>query len=351
MKKDQDQYISPAVPTPEAALAQYVFEQAKGSLTEGQSLIQVLESLIPLSRSALYKKIAGEVPLSAEELIVLVRHFNISLDRFVYGQRGRYVFMYPQLSFPVHSVEAYLQRAEASILSRADTPDMSLCIAMSEPTIFQYGYFPELTAIRMLAWGRSSLPTPELESPDIRIEYIVRKKDWFEKINTILNGYQQVPSQECISPLLLDNILGYIEAFYEQGLFETTETMKLIGRQMMQMIDHMIAMSTAGVKFPYGTNPDTDKNAPFKLYLDEAFRSNTQILTRMGDKFEFSVMYEAPHFMITADPELCTYFVQWFERRKQVVLSIDSPDMPEVIALRQHYQAKIDNLWIQLGIE
>jgi hypothetical protein len=157
-------------------------------------------------------------------------------------------------------------------------------------------------------------------------------------------------TSECISPLLLDNILGYIEAFYEQGLFESTETIHRIGRQMMAMIDHMITMSTVGRKFAYGTDPETTGQADFTLHFDETFRANTQILTRIDQKLEFSLMYEAPHFMSTTDPELCNYFAEWFERRKPMVLAIKSAHTPEVVALRQHYQEKIDKLFRQLGI-
>jgi len=63
-----------------------VFEKIKNLVVGPNDYIDRIADALNISRSAVYKRINGETRLSVDDLILLMREFNISFDDIVFKE-------------------------------------------------------------------------------------------------------------------------------------------------------------------------------------------------------------------------------------------------------------------------
>ena len=75
----------------------YFFSELEKKNQSPKNKAQILMDDLHLSRSIAYKKITGAVPISLEEVLILAKKYDISIDAALSGQGDRVMLRYPSL--------------------------------------------------------------------------------------------------------------------------------------------------------------------------------------------------------------------------------------------------------------
>lgn len=301
-------------------LCLYVFSEIQQKLSPEKSLVKEICGLLNLSQSAAYKKLSGSVPLTTEELVILARHYHISLDDFLFERNDTIKFNFFPLVEPITSVNTYFERASGIIQQAVATmPDMQLYYATTEITAFHYSHYPELTAFKALMWSRSTLNLMEVEQDTFRVETLAEKPELKQSSQLLMQAYYQFPSIEFLTTQFLDNVLRHILYFAPQRVFADPATPLLICEQLTQMLQHQSQMARFGRKFAPGQTPESNPNssAVFTLYHNEMAHINTHILFKSAKSNIAFASFDHPNFLSTTDPRACEFMIQWFDKLRQ----------------------------------
>ncbi|MEZ4942859.1 MAG: helix-turn-helix transcriptional regulator [Saprospiraceae bacterium] len=88
---------------PQPDLAAYLISEIQKQLPPHVELVRSIEPVLGISRSALYKRLRRASAFTADELVALARHFQISLDHFVLDKPGTVTVDFPAMAQPVPS--------------------------------------------------------------------------------------------------------------------------------------------------------------------------------------------------------------------------------------------------------
>jgi hypothetical protein len=319
MAKRTNKQALEILPTGEnTTLASYLCQQVKAQIPPEKNLAKTIGDLLHLSPSAVYKKMAGTVSLTADEVFELSRTFNISLDEFVLGKNKGVRCDFWPLHTPIRSVVDYFQRVTGTFQQAASVfPDLQLFYATTEATSFQYVHYPEVAAFKALMWSRATLDLDEIEHYEFRVEELAHQPHLRQHQQQLLEVYQRVPSHEFLSTNFLDNLLNHILFFASQRVFADGATPILLCEQLEKMLHHQSDMAKWGFKFRPGEQPDPAAGAPFHLFHNEMSHVNTHIMLHSPQGQMVFSSYDHPQFLSSNNPELCAYMVRWFERLRR----------------------------------
>jgi hypothetical protein len=301
-------------------LSAYIFREIQRKLPVEKALVKEVCARLNLSQSAAYKKISGAVPLTTEELVMLVKAYTISLDEYLLDQQDTVKFNFYPLVQPITRVSAYFERAAHTLQQAvAVQPDIHLYYATTEITAFQYSPFPELAAFKALMWSRSTLNLEEVEQDSFRVEELAEQSEVLRAHEVLMSAYHQLVSIEFLTTQFLDNLLNHILYFAPQRVFADPATPLLICEQVTQMLHHQSAMAKYGRKFAVGESPDANPhpNGIFTLYHNEMSHINTHILFKAAKGNMVFTSFDHPNFLNTTDPRACDFMMQWFDKLRQ----------------------------------
>ena len=118
--------------TPHPDLAAYLIAAIQKQLPPHVELAGSIEQVLGISRNALYKRLRRASAFTADELVALARHFQISLDHFVLDKPGIVSMDFPAIAQPMPSATAFLAGIDQRLASALREPEVKLFYASAE---------------------------------------------------------------------------------------------------------------------------------------------------------------------------------------------------------------------------
>jgi len=305
-------------------LTRYVFEQISLKLLHNQSIHKAMTQVLHISDSSAYKKLNESVALSMPELALLARHFQISLDTFLYGATAIVPMMFPPLTRTVNNPLDFLRHVAQVMRTAIERyPDGHLYDAVSDMPVYLFIRYPELAAFKLFVWGRNTWGLDVLDvekSP----ETLLNDPDIRNASQEILHWYHQIPSTAFWTDSLLDNTLNQINYFLRTGVLTDQRFVKAMYDQIRLFLKDQQAAAQKGFKHLDGKESKA-MSAEFNLYHNEiAHTSNTLLFVAYDTKISLTT-HDHPNFLITSDPAFTNHTYDWFKRvRNRAVLLSNS---------------------------
>ena len=288
----------------------YVFNEILSRFPSRVDAVEVLCKLLKLQSDAVYRRLRGDTLLSPEQLTLLARKFEISLDKFVFEKSDSVVFTFNPFSQKVRSFDDYLKGIDTDLDILIRLPEIQITDSWTEIPFFYYIYFPELFCFKFYVWGRTIWDFKYLQTQKFTFDTIPAPV--VQKAQKILERYRQIPSTQLWSLGIVDNTLNQIEYHVNSGSFANPQDAILLCNKVAELANHMENMAMHGKKIAINA-PVEASGAELILYHNEMMGTNNTIFVQSRVGRAVYSMISNPNFLKTSDEQMCNYVDEWFK--------------------------------------
>lgn len=274
--------------------------------------VEELKSLLDVGKDAVYRRLKCETPFSPEELVVLSRKYEISLDDLIFDKKDVVPFVYNTFSEPVLRFNDFLKEVCSHISEVHVIPGSRFLYTTSEIPVFHYLQFPGLISFKLYVWARTIWNFETLENK--KFDFNLVKEEDLSLTNDILRMYNDIPSTELWHLNIVDNTLNQIEYHLKIGGFNQPEDALTLCNNILELVDHMRAMAEHGCKFKIGDQPPVRNEVNFDLYHNEMVSTTNTFLAITPVRRVIYTTFNIPDYIKSADPKMCDYTESWFDK-------------------------------------
>jgi hypothetical protein len=281
-----------------------LFQHIKAVLPSNLSLVDEVADVLDVSVDSAYRRIRGEKQLSFEEILKLSNHFHISIDKVLNTTSDSVLFYGSSIQHGDFDFSKYLDNMYNNVYQIANYEQKELIYFSKDIHIFYYCMFPELAAFKFFVWMKTLLQFPEYANSKFSLEKI--DNAYLEKAKKIATLFCQIPSIEILNVENIQTTLRQIEYYKDTDLFASSKEVDLVYSKLLEMINHMQNICTAGRKYMPGQNV-LHNNATVKMYVNDfVIGDHSNIAIVNGKKLCF-INHNILNFISTYDEKFCNY--------------------------------------------
>jgi plasmid maintenance system antidote protein VapI len=172
---------------------QELFKKIKSRLTANTQLSHEIAERLHLSEATAYRRINGEAPLSVEELVQLVQHYQLSVDDLLNIHSNQFLFSGHLMDSSGNSFLNYLSNLGNTLQLVSENNGQLTCFNKDIPIFYQF-FFPELAWFKFFFWQKHILLVPELQHRKFSLTDC--PKDLLDEGYRIYYNYQRLDSTE-----------------------------------------------------------------------------------------------------------------------------------------------------------
>lgn len=277
-----------------------LLEQLKAKLPPETSLGRLLMEDLDLSRDSAYRRARGETALKPEEINLLCKKYELSLDKII-GVSGKSVtFQYNPIQRSEFSFENYLNGIMDGFKRMVAQRNQELFMSNLDLIIFQLLNSPALLRFKLLYFGKCYLKLGQLDE----VKYY---KGWKgdisdEQLQQMANFYIRVKSTEVIGYDAGKGLIREIVSFYELGYFQSPEDALFLIDEVSELIQHIKKQAEIGRKFIKGQPVITDEDN-FHLYLHQTYIQDNTIISETNAYRMLYITHNMLNYLYTIDQD------------------------------------------------
>lgn len=262
-----------------------------------------LSKVLHVSTDTIYKKARMDSFYSLDEVIILMKHFGISLDEMVFDRSDHVHFKMPQLTRPVKNIEEYLGQLANTFQMVQQAKNVKLYYATRELPIFYYFLNDTLAAFKLFVFGRTvwnisrmadACYSKDLFDPEI-----------FQLTKNIWNHYAQYNSEEYWNNNVMDNTIQQLLYYFDCGVITTCDAISII-EALKEVTSRCKKMAITNSKnLLYNQNN-------YKLYNNKIMHTSNHVRVSSDDFNVLYLTYDSPNFIISENSALLHYTDQWY---------------------------------------
>ena len=320
---------------------QFVFDQIRKRADQDPDWLETLSETLHISKSAVYKRLSGETMLSLDDLVRLMQRFDFSFDELVFPKKREMGFLFPFRDKGIRSFFDYLQPLKQFVLAANQLPELKVQYATNEFHFFFYLHDPDLTYFKFFMFAKNVWYIPAYRERSFSLQDF---REWVlmeEDVKLILKSYYQISNVEIWNGNVLNNTLNQIKYALKSGLFAKPEEAIVLCDKLEKMIHHVEKMAELGKKFLPGQSPDQEL-ARIDMYVNEITHTSNLLLLTSPRLSQIYFAFDNPNYIVSDDPELIEYTIDWFERIKRNALPISASANRHRLAFFGQIRKQID---------
>ncbi len=139
--------------TPNNYLQEAIFREITKKFPSQRAASEAIAKILSIGKEAVYRRMRRDTMLIPNELLNLCRHFNISMDKYIFDHSNKIIFHYHPFVQPIKSFDHYINQLLENLNLAVQIPDAHIYCATQEITPFQYFFSPELIAFKLYVYG------------------------------------------------------------------------------------------------------------------------------------------------------------------------------------------------------
>jgi hypothetical protein len=284
------------------------FKKVKEKLPPHISLPDVISDYLNISNDSAYRRIRGEKPLTLDEIELLVRKTNISLDQFfkVNNTTNEICFTGKFIDREVFDFEDYLTGIANQLKVFEEATEKEMFIFNKDIPIFLHFMFPELATFKCYFWSRYNLNSSKYNRGQFLIEDYIKS---FNSIGrTISDLYIKIPSTEIWNVECINTTIHQIDYYRQSKIFKSTRDIITVYNCLEQMIDHIEQQVECGCKFDY-CKPG-QSSIKYTFFINDYILGDNTILVKLDDKKMAFLVNNVINYLLTTSPVFVNYSFQ-----------------------------------------
>jgi hypothetical protein len=274
-----------------------------------------LAGLFNISNASAYRRISGEQLFTIEELLLLIKHYHLSVDDLLNTKNNQYRFSGYLMDGSGVSFFRYLENMGNSLKLIADNNGKLTCFNKDIPIFYQF-YYPELAWFKFFFWQKHILLVPEYQHLKFNIKEC--PKGLKDAGYYVYYNYQQINSTELWNSESIHTTLRQL--LYSRQIKEmshATDLGKLLG-QLQQVVDTVKQQAERGEKINFSGNkklPGGSKK--YQLYYNEFFLADNAYMAEMDGQYAGFINHSVINYLQTSD----IVFTQHLKKHIENILS------------------------------
>lgn len=299
---------------------------------------QILMDELGISKGAAYKKINGTIQLSLEETVLLSTKFGISLDQILANQSDFVIFKYPALQGREMSPWLFVDQLLAVLSAHSAQGGLRIRYSTCEIPLFNYLYYPELTAIKLYFYSNVVWDLLGEQRPgQAWIDQLLADQSFQEKRTRIFDLLAGTPTEEYYQANILDTTLRQIR-FLQQTKQVSDTFVNTTLEQLSDMAQTIAKWAGDGQK----RLSDGSPGASFELHLNEVIFTNIIFVLETDQGNCLYTTYDSPNFMMSEDVRLVNRTDAWIFRMKDKSVQISKQNEERRRVFFQSLQKSIE---------
>jgi hypothetical protein len=238
----------------------------KGTLSSNVSLAEEISKILNINLDSAYRRIRCEKALSLNEVVVLCRHYKISLDQFFKSDVNSILFTWLLDPLSKDYLLEYLKNQLNTIQHFHTYEKKHLYFLARDVPWFSYLQLPQLALFKYFVWRKSILFDSSLKGQRFSLQ--LYDYEFLRIGKEIVTQYSKLPVTEIWNADVLTSTLQQIYYYQQSGLFASRSDYILLLDLYSSLMDHIEKEAELGVKFLVGETPDED-SGHFEMYFNE----------------------------------------------------------------------------------
>ncbi len=284
-------------------MQQQIFKVLKDQLPSHMSFVQTMAQVLHISTDSAYRRIRGEKALSLEELSILNRQFNLSIDKILNQKSGNITFKCTPIQSETTEVSDWLLKINADLKQMRELKHVELYYSAKDPPIYQYFHIPEIAAFKIFFWEKTIFKFPKHETEKFSLRELPTEA--IKHGETALRMMSKTPCVEVWNKDTFRMLLNQIEYYWISGLFETKEDLLALLQKAEEWMLHIKKQAELGVIFKHGSNPE-GIIPNYKMYSNEVVLNDNSILAKFEDGLSAYITYNVLSLLQTTNHGFCT---------------------------------------------
>lgn len=284
-------------------IQEYFLSVLKRNIPSHQAIVDVISDLLNVSQDSAYRRLRGDKRFDIDELFIICKAFNISIDTIFSVKTQGTLFNYTSLDVKnLGTYLPYMQRMAKSIELLKEAKEKEVIFSAVDIPVFHFMNFKELTLFKLFAWTNTAYGyEKDFES----FMSDVQSEELFNCYKKIFTDYSQVPSTEIWTLNTVDALIRLLDFYYETGYLRN-ELPLLLCNQLLQLIDNLRGWVEKGYKGDY-------KAGTFKFYISETDLENNFALFRRDNDVTCMIKLFTINSLTTTEETFCKETINWLD--------------------------------------
>jgi len=275
--------------------------------------VELVVSILGISKSGAYKKLNGDSKFSLEEIIKIFEETNISFDQYFLKNADllkSYSFSTDTIKYKPCSYDEFWFQINSNLEGLIEDPNASAIYLTNEIPFFYYLQFPKLLSFKLFVWDKTNWGiSPEVENFSFNIIDNIPRLN--EITQNVLNQYLSYPSIELWNPDMLRLTMMQLTYYTKAGAFKSAEVIREIISDMDKMLVLMKRNCDSGKKSFFGKEASSND---VEIYLNELVFNSEMIFIRSDNRKTLCNKYDTPNYLISDDQRVCDHIEIWLEK-------------------------------------
>ncbi len=200
-----------------------------------RNLARELAELLNLSQESIYRRFRGETSFTLNEVWILRNKWDISVDE-LFGNNGKIVVQFSALYDQPFIVKSYLSTIYKNLLSLSKEESCTLYCLASDIPLFRFFGYSCLTQFKDFYW--KNLVRSDASDKNELFQYYPEMKH--PTSDAIHELYNSMEVHEIWSSDTLNGTLNQIEYYFDSGLMDGVESLKLLYQNLVDLVDDLV---------------------------------------------------------------------------------------------------------------
>ncbi len=284
-------------------IQQNIFSSIKAILPANLSLVDEVADLLGMSIDSAYRRIRNEKSLSIEEVVLLCKKYNLSLDAQMHLDNNSVIFLNTKTNKADISFTHHLKNVLLQIQQLANTPNSLMHYFAKDVPLFHYFQFNELAAFKFYAWKNTILKSSGSPKKFALREAISKENKQLCK--NIMDAYIAFDSNEIWSLETINSTIRQIEYCKEAMLFEDEGDVSLLFAQLNELVAHIEMQCNTGKKSSKLNTKQTGTEGKLKVYYNPVVLGDNMILMEINGMQKVYLNHSILNYIYTVDEVFC----------------------------------------------
>ncbi|NOT38749.1 MAG: hypothetical protein HOP11_15350 [Saprospiraceae bacterium] len=278
---------------------------------ERNNLIEILIEILNCARSTAYKKVNLKLGFSIDEIIIIARHFDLSLDFFMSHKSRPVPFLSDALiKLPEKSI-SYIQNILNHLHFLTKLPNVSYTYLAGEVPIFHYMAFKKLMMFKLFVWQYASWGITSHKNL-LDIGQYINDKELILTIETCIHTFYQFSGVEIWNIRMIDTTLDQIQYFIPMQGYKNKHEIMDIFYELEELVSHLENICISATKRI--ESKEMLNKSKVKIYMNELVHSNDSVLitSDVGNMLFTSI--DNPNYIRTNEERMIKHIEAWINK-------------------------------------
>lgn len=316
-----------------------VVDQLRRIYSSNNELIQMICKQLYMSKSTAYKKLSGSIQFSMEELVILAKYNNFSLDNIFDIFSDKVKFNFPHFESQIKVGGDFIEPIANDLANLKNAINPFVYYTSSEIPIFHYFRYDALSIFKFFIYEGTTWNTNNQKLRKFDPSELLASKSTITILKNMVANYYSINCEEYWTNTAFDKTISQIKYFLYAKLTDKEFALLLI-ENLWDLINNIERMARNGSKnLKYR---DLKHKGKINILQNEIIHTGTTIYAKSENFNAIYMTYDHPNYLRSLDKKLISHTESYFKKLASKSYKITSGNDKNFYAFFNTIKMKIE---------